>query len=353
MARARTAESVARTRMVGLGLWGRPAADPGAVVRHLVAMQAQEHAYARWSVGQRCNARASEVDQAFDAGELLRTHVLRPTWHFVAPDDLRALLALTGARIDATAARRYAELGLDARTRRRADDVIADAVSSGPQTRQELAMVLQRRRIAPDGQRLPHLLMSAELHAVVCSGPMRGKQHTYAAFGDRVPPAPPVDEDDALADLARRWFTTRGPATLRDFSWWSGLRAADARRALTSVQSELESYEHDGRTSWFREWRRAPTGPRVDLVQCYDETIISYTESRDVLATDTVAFPVPGGRDGFAHVLLAGGRLLGHWRARRASTGVVAETLLAREVDAAEQAALDAALDRYEEFART
>ena len=319
MKRPPSSESVARARMVGLDVWGRSISDPGAVVRQLVAMQAQEHAYARWSVGQRGRVGASVVDAAFDAGALLRTHVLRPTWHYAAPEDLRWLLKLTGPRIDGTCARRYDELALDARTRRRSADVIADAVADGPLTRHEIAAVLARRRIAPDGQRLSHVLMYAELHAVVCSGPMRGKQHTYASFDSRVPAGPDLTGDDALAELARRWFSTRGPATLRDFGWWSGLRAADARKALAAVQSELTSYEHDGRVFWFADWPRAPRGPRIDLVQCYDESIISYTESRDVLASDGVAFAVPGTRDGFTHVLLADGQLLGQWRVKPTS----------------------------------
>lgn len=339
--------------MVGLGLWSRRRADPAGLVRHLVAMQAQEHAYARWSIGQRARTGANAVDGAFDAGDILRTHVLRPTWHYVASDDLPWLLTLTGARIDAANARRYTELGLDARTRRRADDIIGAAVAEGPQTRHELAAVLQRRRIATDGQRLPHLLLSAELHAIVCSGPMRGKQHTYAAFDARVKRAPARAQDDPLAELARRWFSTRGPATLRDFTWWSGLRAADARRALAAVESELSSYEHDGRTYWFDEWRRASPGCRVDLVQCYDEVIISYTESRDVLATGDVAFPVPFGGGGLPHVILVDGRLLGRWRARRTTAGAVVETRLARPVDEREQAALAAAVERFERFERT
>jgi len=182
---------------------------------------------------------------------------------------------------------------------------------------------------------------------------MRGKQHTYAAYDDRVPTVAARTGDDALAELARRWFTTRGPATVRDFMWWSGLRAADARRAVELVEPELDSYEHEGRTLWFVEWRRARRGPRVDLVQCYDEVIISYTESRDVLATDDVAFAVPGPVDGFAHVCLLDGQLLGHWRARRGRDGAVAETNLARPIDDDERSAVAAAVERYEEFERT
>jgi hypothetical protein len=339
--------------MVGLGLWRSPGREPADVVGHLVAMQAQEHGYGRWSVGQRCGAPASVVDAAFDAGRILRTHVLRPTWHYATPADLRWLLALTGRRIDAANRRRYEELELDARTRRRATDVIAQTVAKGPATRRDLAQALERRRISTEGQRIAHLLLHAELHMVVCSGPMQGAQHTYVPFDDRVPPGSTPSDDEAAAELARRWFTTRGPASLRDFGWWSRLPAAVARAALESVRDELSSFAADGRTYWFGEPARVPKGPRVDLVQCFDESIISYTETRDVLATPTVSFPVPLHVDGFTHVVLCDGRLLGHWRVHRGAGGATVETRLARPVDDRERAALDAAVARYEEFART
>jgi len=313
-------------------------------------MQAQEHRYARWSVGQRCGAPTSVVDAAFDAGCFLRTHVLRPTWHYAAPADLRWLLELTGTRIDAANARRYAELGLDVRTCRRSTDLIAAAVADGPMTRRELAAMLAGERIAPDGQRMPHLLLHAELHLAVCSGPMHGDQHTYVPFDDRVPTGPRYTEDEALAELARRWFQSRGPASVRDFAWWSGLPARHARRALATVQAELSSYEHDGIEYWFAELHRGVRGPRVDLVQCYDEAIISYSDTRSVLTTDEVAFKVPGSSDGFTHVLLVDGRLLGHWRVQRPRGGIEVETQLARAVDDRERAALDAAIERYERF---
>ncbi len=345
-------DAIARARMVGLGVWASPPCAPGAAVGRLVAMQAQEHRYARWSVGQRSSTRASDVDAAFDAGAILRTHVLRPTWHFAAQDDLRWLLALTGPILERRNARRDQELELDARTRRRATDLIADAVSTGPLTRRELAEVLEQRGIETDGQRIAHLLFHAELHAAVCSGPMRGKVHTYAAFDTRVPPGVAHEGEAALAELARRWFATRGPATLRDFAWWSGLPMGDARAGLAAVQSELTSFERDDRTYWFADVAKHVKGPRVDLVQCYDETIISYTESRDVLQTPDVAFPVPRSIDGFVHVLLCDGRLLGHWRVGGTGAGAAVETRVARALDDREQAALAAAVERYEQFTR-
>jgi hypothetical protein len=339
--------------MVGLGLWRPAGADPQGVVEHLVAMQAQEHAYARWSVGQRCGASASVVDAAFDAGLVLRTHLLRPTWHYASPNDLRWLLELTGHRLELANARRDDELDLDARTLRRAIDVIADVVAAGPATRRELALELDRRRISPSGQRMPHILFHAELRMVVCSGPRRGKEHTYVPFDARVPPGPAYTDEEALAELARRWFATRGPATIRDFRWWSGLPAAQALTALGAAASELSSYEQNDRTYWFAEMPHAPKGPLVDLVQCYDETIISYTESRDLLATSDVSFPVPRSIDGFTHVVLCDGRLAGHWRLQRSRDGVVIETRLARAFDERERAAVDVAVARCEEFLRT
>ena len=343
--------------MRGLGLWGRGRPTAEGVVRHLTAMQAQEHPYAIWSIGQRMarSAARSDVALAFDDGLFLRTHVLRPTWHFVAPVDLRWLMALSGPRVLARMARRHRELGLDGATLARADEVLADAVAGRPQTRGELGTELERRGISPEGQRLPHLLMHAELGAVLCSGPMRGKQHTYAAFDERVPAGDGPEGDEALGQLAHRYFTTRGPATLRDFGWWSGLSAADARRGLEVVGTGLESRAVDDRTYWFAPGAGAPPrrGPRIDLVQCYDETIISYTLSRDVLRTPDVAFDVPRQSDGFSHVVLSNGRLLGHWRAVPGGQGVRVEARTARPLGEADERALGDAIRRYTRFAQS
>jgi hypothetical protein len=347
------ADWIARRRMRSLRLWGPGLATPADVVGHLTAMQAQEHRYARWSVGQRIKGSptAASLDRAFDEGRILRTHALRPTWHYVAPHDLRWLLNLTGPRVDAGNARRYQELGLDERTLARADDVIAEAVASGSRTRRELAEVLEARGISAAGQRITHLLMHAELHAVICSGPMRGKQHSYAAFDQRVPPDGGPRHDEALATLARRYFSTRGPATLSDFVWWSGLTTSAARRGLAAVSSELASRAIDERTYWFVGRSTPAAVPKVDLVQCYDEIIISYTRTRDVLQTASARFAVPGHLDGFQHVLLLDGRLLGHWRHIPGRDGGPVETHIEKVLNDEERTALSDAVDRYRRFA--
>jgi hypothetical protein len=342
----------ARMRMGGLRLWGRGMPSPEAAVAHLTAMQAQEHAYARWSVAQRTRGQvqASLVDRAFDDGRILRTHVLRPTWHYVAREDLRWLIGLSGPRVGARNARRYRELGLDTRTLARTNALIGAAVADAPLSRLQVAAVLGSNGVDVAGQRLAYMLMHAELTAVICSGPMRGKQHTYSAFNDRVPRERGPVGDDALSELARRYFTTRGPATVRDLAWWSGLTASDARNALVLANADLSSRVADRRTYWFAETTIPTVVPRVALVQCYDEVIISYRQSRDLLQTPTAAFSVPGHHDGFAHVVLLDGQLLGHWRVvgRRGRPAV--ETRLVDSPSAAIRRALTDEIQRYLDF---
>jgi hypothetical protein len=323
------------------------------VVGRLTAMQAQEDRYARWSVAQRTHAgRHSAVEAALAQGAVLRTHVLRPTWHYVAARDLRWLAALSGPRVDRANARRYRELELDAVTLHRSNETISRALSSGARTRRELGAVLQAHGISTDRQRLAYLLMHAELSSVICSGPMHGAEHTYARFDDRVPAARGPEGEEALAELAWRYFSTRGPGTVSDFSWWSGLNAGEARQALAMVQPRLSSSVVDGRTYWEAHDAPARREQRIDLVQCYDEIIISYRQSRDILHTATTAFPVPRDIDGFRHVLLLDGRLLGHWLARAGRDGVRVETRTGVQLDDRQRSALARAVDRYQRFLR-
>jgi len=349
-------DRIARIRMRALGLWQQAERSPEAVVAHLTAMQAQEHAFARWSVAQRTGgaaasvAGASSVDRAFDDGEILRTHVLRPTWHYVARRDLRWLMALSGPRVLARTARRCHDLELDAPTLTKANDVIADAVAARCHTRRELADVLESKGVSVDGQRLAYIAMHAELTSTICSGPMRGRQHTYASFDQRVEPACDFADDDALAELARRYFTTRGPATLTDFVWWSGLSTREARRGLEIAKEHLSSRSADDRTYWFAQTALPRTRHRVDLVQCYDEVIISYRESRDVLRTPRVGFAVPGHMDGYTHVVLLDGRLAGHWRVVSGKSGRTVETRMCEALDRVQQRSLADAVERYQDF---
>jgi hypothetical protein len=341
--------AIAQARLRAQGIVNPTATTPEAALKRLVAVQAQEHPVARWSLAQRTRRPdAAAVDRAFDAGRILRTHVLRPTWHFVSPADLGWLMSLSGPEVDRRNARRYQELGLTPRTLARTDELIAGAVEDGALTREEIGEVLRRKRIDPAGQRLPHILMHAELSSTICSGPKRAKAHTYAAFDSRVTPRPALDREEALQRLAERYVATRGPVTRKDFAWWSGLPAADVRRAFDLARRSLQARLTDGRSYVMadRSAHRTMSAPRIDLVQCYDEAIISYTQSRDVLHGARASFPVPRAIDGFSHVVLLDGHLLGHWRLR---DGAV-ETRISAPLSRQERAALHDAVERCDAF---
>src|SRR5262245_24524323 len=168
------------------------------------------------------------IDELFNEGKILRTHVMRPTWHFVMPEDIRWMLKLTAPRINAVSAYYFRKMELDQAVLARSNAAISKALRGKHLTREELGQVLGRAKIDAKGLRLIYLMIRAELDAVICSGPLRGKQFTYALLDERVPKCRTLKRDEALAELTIRYFTSHGPALLRDFVWWSGLTITDA-----------------------------------------------------------------------------------------------------------------------------
>jgi DNA glycosylase AlkZ-like len=349
-----TTERLARARMFNQRLWGNLFDDPEAVVGWLGAMQAQEFAIAKWSIGLRATATSqADVSRAFDEGTILRSHFLRPTWHFALARDIRWLLTATAPRVQAVNAYHNRHHGIDEELAVKANAVVERALQGGRYlTRQELGARLDRVGIPGAGPRLAYLIMRAELDGIAVSGPMRGKQHTYALLDERAPDALRLDRDEAIAELTRRFFVSRGPATLKDLARWSSLTAGECRAGLEMVKSSLEQDEIDGRVYWFAESPGSATStrrPRVDLVQGYDEIIMSYSESKDVVAPTRTDLVIRDRRV-FLHAILLDGRLIGHWRHDPPKGSVGVETILHRSLDPSEARALDAAVDRYGRF---
>jgi hypothetical protein len=194
--------------------------DPADVVGWLGAVQSQDYAGAKWGVAQRGRGLTERsIDAAFDAGRILRTHLLRPTWHFVTPADIRWMQSLTARRVHAANGSMYRILELDARTLGTARRAIERALTRHESlTRRQLSDALRAHRVSAEGQRLAYIVMHAELEQLICSGPRVGKQFTYALLDRRVPRARQLTYDEALVELTRRYFTSHGPATARDFS---------------------------------------------------------------------------------------------------------------------------------------
>jgi len=328
---------------------------PVDVVAWLGAVQAQDYAAAKWAVGLRMqNATEADIEQAFAAGAILRTHVMRPTWHFVAPADIRWLLALTAPRVNAANAYYYRVLGLDDAIFTRGNAALVKALQGGKQlTRSELMSVLQKTGIATDDLlRFAYIIMHAELDGIVCSGARRGKQFTYALLDERVPQAGTLERDEALAELARRYFTGHGPATLQDFVWWSGLSTTDARNGLEMVKSQLLQETVDDQVYWFS--LSAP--PAKDCSQTayllpnYDEYIVGYTDRSAAIDAARTKDLDPRSNVLFSHTIVIDGRVIGTWKRTLTKDAVILAPNLLTPLNEAETRTFATAVAHYGAF---
>ncbi len=326
-------------RLARLGVAAPATGRPRDVVERLVAVQSQDYAAAKWAVGMRLRgATDPQVERAFDAGSILRTHVLRPTWHFVSPRDLRWLLDLTGPRLRAGTAATWRRLGLGAALLPRACDAVGRVLEAGGYlTRDEVREALRAAGIAVEaGQPMTHLMAAAEFDGIACSGPRRGKRFTYALLDRRVPAATPRPREEALAEMGRRWLPTRAPATAHDLAWWAGLPVADARLALAAAGKGRRSTA-EGRA------------PAAHFLPPFDEFVSSYKDLRDV-ADDRARSRFRATGNGLVGAVVVDGRVAGTWqRALGRDTVAIAARLLDRP-SAATERALRAAARRYGEF---
>ena len=252
------------------------------VVRWLVAMQAQEFRHAKWAIGLRLqNTTDDVVEKAFNDGAILRTHIMRPTWHFVSPEDIRWLLALTAPRVHAGNQPYYKKFELTPALHRRCHDIITRSLEGRKYlTRNDLQEILKQWKIIADGPRLAYIMMHAELEGLICSGPRIGKQFSYALLDERCPQTKLLTRDEALAMFLLRYFNSRGPATLHDFTYWSGLTLKDAKTGIESVRGRLQSYLFDGK-EFFSGNLNPPeitNGQHTFLMPDYDEYGMSYKD---------------------------------------------------------------------------
>jgi hypothetical protein len=346
---SRVMTDIAARRMRIQRLTGEPFGSAVEAVRWLGAVQSQDYAGAKWALGLRTRGVVdADLDQLVDAGAILRTHVMRPTWHFVLPEDIRWLLELTAPRVRARMAPYERQLEIDAALLARCNVVIEAALRDGSHlTRTELGAALEVAGIPATGQRLGHLAMYAELDGVVVSGPRRGRQPTYALLEERAPNARRLDRDEALAELTRRYFTGHGPAQAQDFAWWSGLTLADVKRGLALVGPGLALEVIGGRSYWSSP-DAPPTvegdGPIVRLLPNYDELLVAYRDRTASLdparALDAAPFPMGSI---LAHVVVLDGQVWGGWKRRLQGRQVVVELGPLDALDAAATAVLERA----------
>jgi len=288
---------------------------PQSVVAHLGAVQAQDFPMSKLAVGLRLpGSTDADIEAALNAGLLVRTHVLRPTWHLVSGPDARWMLALTGKHIKAASASRDRDLGLDAGLYARSNDLIVRALEGGRHlTRAELMQALENGGIPTDSSRAVHFMMNAETDALVCNGVPRGKEQTYALLDEKVPKGPILSREEAISTLAMRYFTSHAPATLADFYWWSGLPMPDARAGLESVKKHLDSFDWEGKTYWFG--GDAPSKPveSLFLLPAFDEYTVSYKDRSAVFEPRWHKEAITANGI-FKPIIVANGRVTGIWK---------------------------------------
>jgi hypothetical protein len=292
---------------------------PGEVVAWMGAVQAQDYLGARWALGLRMKTATEEtIEKAIAERQVVRTWPMRGTLHFVAPADIRWMLALLARRVLSGRPARYRQLELDQAIFDKSRDVIVRALEGDRQlTREALYEILESAGISTAGQRGIHILGRLALDGLLCFGPRQGKQQTFVLLEEWVPPARMLERDEALAELAERYFTSRGPATLKDLVWWSGLTVTDAKAAIELAGSRLQKED----AYWFGLKTPAATPAPAYLLPPYDEYTIAYKDRSAVL--DPAHGGVVSGNGIFYPIIVLGGRVAGTWKRELKKDSVV------------------------------
>jgi hypothetical protein len=348
-----TDRDIARWRLRTQHLVSPHAGSAADVVRGLLAVQAENPSQAAWAVASRTRHReAADLESLLEEGRVVRTHVLRPTWHFVAAEDVAWLLELTAPRVRPLFARQLddgydlAGAALDHAT----SAVLGSLAAEPDQTREQVGDSLRRQGVEPRGQLLMFLLALLELDRLICSGRPLDGAHTYAVFADRVPSSRPLDRDEALAELAMRYFSGHGPATERDLAYWATLTLGDVRRGLAQVRDRLVSFEHDGRTFWHAPGdppAAEPGDPAGHLLQILDEIYRGYQDSRMVLDSEGI---VPGGRETAIGMALVDAQMVARMKRTIGRRVVFEVTAYDGSLSPPERAAVERAAGRYADF---
>ncbi|MEO6632736.1 MAG: winged helix DNA-binding domain-containing protein [Mucilaginibacter sp.] len=344
---------IARQRTLNQRIATQSFKKPAEIVQYMGAVQAQDYAGAKWAVGMRLQKSSdAAIDMAMANGSIIRTHVLRPTWHFVTPADARWMIELTAPRINILAAGRHRQLKLDRKTLKISNDVFAKALDGNKQlTRMELQDVLNEAGINTGEERFVHILMQAELDKVICSGGRQGKQFTYALFDDRVPQGNSFTGDEAVAELVKRYFISRGPATLRDFTWWSGLTVADAKNGLEASKNELANIDVNGLTYWQSKYQPEinSKAPIAHLLPAYDEFAVAYSDRAAII---NPKYLTQARHVIFAPSIVVNNQVVGTWKRIIKKNEVEVILDLFGKLTKAQTTAVEAAVKRYQRFVK-
>lgn len=319
------------------------------------AMQAQDYNQAKWAIGVRMpHLTEQQIESAFNQGEIIRTHLMRPTWHFVSADDIYWLLELTAKQIKSTTKSRKRDLGLTESDLGKSKEILIKSLEGNRAlTREELSVQLNRAGINTYEQRLPHILMDAEIDGIICSGAMQEKKQTYALLAERVLIKKSLPKEEALAMLAKKYFTSHGPATLPDFIWWSGLTVTDARKALEMNKENLISETIGNETYWFANTINQASFPTnsVYLLPAFDEYLISYKNRSAAITADHHTKAISNNGI-FWPIIVVNGQISGLWKRTIKKDTVLIEVDHFRPHNPTEKQLIEKAAESFGRFSR-
>jgi hypothetical protein len=342
--------NIAYQRLHNQAISHKPFANPQDIVAWLGAMQAQEYHSVKWALALRTSGYTDKaLDNLYDEGAFVRTHVMRPTWHYVAPADIRWLLKLTGPRVHQANAYMYRQSKLDETVFKQSNAILIKELEGGRQkTRLELAAALTAAGIAASDIRLAYIIMYAELEGLLCNGARKGKQFTYALLEERVPPTKSLDMDEALAELTRRYFQSHGPAMIQDFAWWSGLTLAEVKKGLSMLQGELVEETIGGKSYWYAANQETPSkAPFALLLPPYDEYGIAYKDHSRMLPAE---FAEQASTSVFGGTIVIDSQVVGYWKRKIEKKAVHIELMPFRPLSEEEQDALLPVAKAYAAF---
>lgn len=347
-----TLPEISHIRLVNQQLVGTDFKTPEQIVSWMGAMQAQDYAMSKWAVGVRLpNSTDKLIQEALDKGAIIRTHVLRPTWHLVSADDIYWMLELSGPRVKAFIQPRIKFLEITEQLFSKSNAIIEKALSANNHsTREEIIAKLNEANIITDDLRGLHFLMRAELEGLICSGITRNKNQTYALLSERVAKTASLNKDEALAKLAKKYFLSHGPATLADFTWWSGLSASEAKHALEMIKSDLVSDTIEKQTFWMNNSVSTFDDKRSTyLLPAFDEFLISYKDrSASIpLHHQSRAFTNNGI---FKPVIVENGQVTGIWKRTIQKDKVIIETDYFKPQNEASKKQVQKAAGRFGKF---
>jgi Winged helix DNA-binding domain len=340
---------IIRRRMANQQLTRSEFSDTNGLVRWMGCIQAQDYGAATWAIGNRIRKIGlSEIERDFNEGKILRTHILRPTWHFIAPEDIRWMLKLTAGKVRKFLSRYFKKNGVEEKDLKLSKKIFEKELAGGRVlTRPALREMLNRKKINTGEIRMAFHLMDAELEGLLCSGPRQGKQFTYMLLEERVPAFKPLDGRDAVCEMTKRYFQSRGPATQRDLCWWSGLSAQNAKLGLEMNEKNMVSEKINGVTYWFYERKEQPKAKGILLLPVYDEYGVGYHDRSAIIHPDHRKL---SGSGIFSPAIINQGKIAGFWKKKSVKGKILVEKQLFTQINPLAVAGLKKAEKAYERF---